>query len=133
MDLVDEDQADELRVGAVAALARDDVPLLGRGDDELRLVDLLLGERRVARELVDRDAEGLEAVAEVEHHLLYEGLHRRDVDDLEGVEVHLVRVRVRVRVSARVSARLRVWVRARVRARVRVRLSAAWNSLKRSW
>ena len=57
----------------------------------LRVVDLLLGERRVSGELVDGDAEGLEAVAEVEHHPLHERLHRGHVDDLESVEVDLSR------------------------------------------
>jgi hypothetical protein len=62
----------------------------------LRVVDLLLGECRVSGELVDGDAEGLEAVAEVEHHLLHERLHRGHVDDLEGVEVDLARCFVSV-------------------------------------
>ena len=35
VDLVDDDQAHQLRVGAVPALARDDVPLLRRGHDDL--------------------------------------------------------------------------------------------------
>eukprot|EP00965_Chrysotila_dentata_P195808 6177196-Pleurochrysis_carterae.AAC.1 len=40
----------------------------------------------VAGELPHVDAVGLEALAEVEHHLLDERLHRRHVDDLEGVQ-----------------------------------------------
>ena len=40
VDLVDDDQAHELRVRAVAALARDDVPLLRRRDDDLARLDL---------------------------------------------------------------------------------------------
>ena len=37
VDLVDDDEAHELRVGAVAALPRDYVPLLGRAHDHLGL------------------------------------------------------------------------------------------------
>jgi hypothetical protein len=35
VDLIDDDELDELGVGAVAALARDDVPLLRRRHDDL--------------------------------------------------------------------------------------------------
>ena len=87
VDLVDDDQAHELRVRAVAALARDDVPLLRRRDDDLRRLDLRDRQRLVARQLADLHAVRREALAEVEHDLLHEGLHRRDVDDLERVEV----------------------------------------------
>lgn len=36
MDFVDDDEADELRVGAVPRLSRDDVPLFRGGDDHLK-------------------------------------------------------------------------------------------------
>ena len=56
VDLVKDHEPHELRVGALAALARDDVPLLGRADDDLRAGDLLLAQLVVARQLVDCDA-----------------------------------------------------------------------------
>eukprot|EP00962_Isochrysis_galbana_P025538 scaffold7887_cov127-Isochrysis_galbana.AAC.1 len=87
VDLVDDHQPHQLRVGAVSALAGDDVPLLGRGDDELGLADLLLGQLLISRELVDRDTKGGQPVAEVGHHLLHQRLHRGHVDGFEGVEV----------------------------------------------
>ena len=99
VDLVDDDQAHELRVRAVAALARDDVPLLRRRDDDLGRLDLRDRQRLVARQLADLHAVRREALAEVEHDLLHEGLHRRDVDDLERVEVDAA-ARVVLRVLA---------------------------------
>ena len=74
MDLVDDYETHELRVRAVAALARDDVPLLGRREDHLRVGDLLLRELLVARQLLHGDTVRLEALAEVEDHLLDERL-----------------------------------------------------------
>ena len=84
VDLVDDEEADELRVGALPRLARDDVPLFGGGHDDLRLVDLGLGEVDVARELLGDDPVGLEALREVPDHLGNKGLHGCHVDDLEG-------------------------------------------------
>lgn len=51
VNFIDNEQTHELGVGALAALARDDVPLLGGGHDDLRRVDLALGQVYVARQL----------------------------------------------------------------------------------
>ena len=60
---------------------------------DLRAGDLLFGELLIAGELVDGDAEGLEPLAEVQHHLLHQRLHRGHVDDLkEGREGIVSRV-----------------------------------------
>mmetsp|Transcript_29704 Transcript_29704/g.63180 ORF Transcript_29704/g.63180 Transcript_29704/m.63180 type:complete len:350 (-) Transcript_29704:240-1289(-) len=88
VDLIDDDQADELRVGTlVAGLPRDDVPLLRGGDDDLCLVDLRLCEIDVAAELADDDAVALQALRETRHHLLHKGLHGRHVDNLESRKI----------------------------------------------
>ena len=87
MYLVEQNQAHELREGTIAALARHNVPLLGRRDDQLRLADLLLREVDVARELAHRQAHLAEHEREVADHLAYETLHRRDVDHLERILV----------------------------------------------
>lgn len=67
--LVDDEQLDLRHEGAVAALARDDVPLLGRRHDDLRLGDLLPRQLHVARQLADAQAQGRQALAELVHHL----------------------------------------------------------------
>mmetsp|Transcript_8751 Transcript_8751/g.28800 ORF Transcript_8751/g.28800 Transcript_8751/m.28800 type:complete len:206 (+) Transcript_8751:4765-5382(+) len=97
MDLVDDDEAHELRVRAVAALASDDVPLLGSRHDDLRLRDLLVRQRLVAGELAHDHAELLQAFGEVQDALLDQSLHRRHVDNLKGRSVDLARLRVAVR------------------------------------
>ena len=56
VDLVDDEQAHELRVGAVAALARDDVPLLRRGHNDLGGIDLALGHVHVTCQLPNLQA-----------------------------------------------------------------------------
>jgi hypothetical protein len=91
VDLVDDDQRDEVRVTRVGRFARDDVPLFRRRDNDLGLGDLLLRQLAVAREFIDGDAERLQALVEVADHLLHEGLHRRDVDNLERRKVKLAR------------------------------------------
>mmetsp|Transcript_117329 Transcript_117329/g.373813 ORF Transcript_117329/g.373813 Transcript_117329/m.373813 type:complete len:463 (+) Transcript_117329:4361-5749(+) len=88
VDLVHDDQAHKLRVGPlVASLARDDVPLLGRGDDDLCLVDLCLGQIHVATQLADDHAIALQALRETLHNLLHQGLHRRNIHNLETRQV----------------------------------------------
>ena len=57
-DWLSAEQADSLRNGHVAALARDDVPLLGRGHDHLRLRQLALAQLHVACQLPHHNACG---------------------------------------------------------------------------
>lgn len=110
VDLVDDEEAHERGHGDVAALACDDVPLLRRRDNHLRRRQLRLGELHVSRKLAHLhvrgevccwggwvpskackaskarlDAERLEARAEGARDLGGEGLHGRDVHDLEAV------------------------------------------------
>ena len=59
---------------APTALARDDVPLLGRRHDDLRLVDLRLGQRHVARQLLHLHLVRLQPLAKVAHHLRHQRL-----------------------------------------------------------
>mmetsp|Transcript_63082 Transcript_63082/g.203358 ORF Transcript_63082/g.203358 Transcript_63082/m.203358 type:complete len:229 (-) Transcript_63082:561-1247(-) len=88
VDLVDDDEPHELRVCTlVAGLARDDVPLLGSCHDDLRLINLCLREVDVPAELADNDTVALEPLREALHHLLHEGLHGRNIDNLETREV----------------------------------------------
>ena len=96
MDLVEDDEADELREGALDALPRDDVPLLGRADDDLRRRDLLLGHLAVARQLAHVEAVAGQPLPEAAHHLLHQRLHRRDVHHLELVGADGARRRVHV-------------------------------------
>ena len=74
---------DELREGPLDALPGDDVPLLWRADDDLRLCDLLLGHLAVAGQLADVEAVAGQPLAEAAHHLLHQRLHGRDVHHLE--------------------------------------------------
>ena len=83
VNLVDDEQTNQLRVGPVAGLAGDDIPLLRGGDDDLRVVNLGPAQGDVTGELPDVDPVRLEAVAEVTHHLRHERLHGRHVDNLE--------------------------------------------------
>lgn len=53
VDLIDDEQAHELRVGAITTLTSDDVPLLGRGDNDLRGVNLALCHVHVTSQLTD--------------------------------------------------------------------------------
>mmetsp|Transcript_3106 Transcript_3106/g.7163 ORF Transcript_3106/g.7163 Transcript_3106/m.7163 type:complete len:711 (-) Transcript_3106:35-2167(-) len=87
MDLVDDEQAHQLRVRAVAGLARDDVPLLGSRHDHLRVLDLLAAHRHVSRQLAHVHSEGLEACAQVAHHLRHQRLHGSHVHNLKRREV----------------------------------------------
>lgn len=73
-----------LAISAPRALARDDVPLLGCRDDDARLVDLLLRELHVARQLANFDSRPCEALGEFCGDFGREGLERSDVDDLVG-------------------------------------------------
>ena len=75
--------------------ARDDVPLLGRADDDLRLHDLLASELVVAGQLVHFEFVRFESFRKVASHFGDQGPHRRHVDDLERLAVDrsvLVRV-----------------------------------------
>ncbi|KJR89206.1 uncharacterized protein SPSK_05806 [Sporothrix schenckii 1099-18] len=96
VNLVNDNQAHEVGIRQVGGFARDDIPLLGRRHNDLGLGDLLLGELAVASQLADADAKGLEPLAKVADLLLDEGLERRNVDNLERVEVDLARLRVAV-------------------------------------
>mmetsp|Transcript_97903 Transcript_97903/g.274102 ORF Transcript_97903/g.274102 Transcript_97903/m.274102 type:complete len:343 (+) Transcript_97903:4089-5117(+) len=88
VDLVDDDEPHELRVGAlIAGLAGDDVPLLRRRHDDLRLIDLRLGEVDVAAQLPDDNPVALQPLLKALNDLLHEGLHGRHVDDLEAGEI----------------------------------------------
>mmetsp|Transcript_717 Transcript_717/g.1489 ORF Transcript_717/g.1489 Transcript_717/m.1489 type:complete len:538 (+) Transcript_717:5157-6770(+) len=87
MHLVHDHQLDLLSVGAVPALARNDVPLLGSGHDDLRRLDLRAAHGDVARQLLHADAVGRQALAQVAHHLRHQRLHRRDVHNFEAGEV----------------------------------------------
>mmetsp|Transcript_8053 Transcript_8053/g.30236 ORF Transcript_8053/g.30236 Transcript_8053/m.30236 type:complete len:1031 (+) Transcript_8053:3808-6900(+) len=92
VDLVDDDQPNELRVGAVSALSRDDVPLLRRRHDDLRICNLGLRQALVSAELLDLDAVVLQALPKVHHHFLNKRLHGSNVDDLERVKIVPVHV-----------------------------------------
>mmetsp|Transcript_19004 Transcript_19004/g.42319 ORF Transcript_19004/g.42319 Transcript_19004/m.42319 type:complete len:219 (-) Transcript_19004:582-1238(-) len=87
VDLIDDHQTHQLRVRALPRLARDDVPLLRRGDDHLRLLDLLPGEVLVSGELLHHHTEGRQLLAEGEHALLHQRLHGSHVHDLEAIQV----------------------------------------------
>mmetsp|Transcript_40327 Transcript_40327/g.94748 ORF Transcript_40327/g.94748 Transcript_40327/m.94748 type:complete len:681 (-) Transcript_40327:488-2530(-) len=87
VDLVDDDEADEAREGARVAFARDHVVLLGRHHDDVGLRELLLVQLHVARELLHHDPKVLEPRRKVAHNLRHQRLHRRQIDDLERLQV----------------------------------------------
>lgn len=88
MDLVDDDEANEIGVRGLGVFAGDDIVLLGGGDDDLGLGDLLLGELGVTGQLADADAEVAKSLLERSNLLLDESLHGRNVDNFERVEVN---------------------------------------------
>mmetsp|Transcript_115361 Transcript_115361/g.366862 ORF Transcript_115361/g.366862 Transcript_115361/m.366862 type:complete len:695 (+) Transcript_115361:1573-3657(+) len=90
MDLVDDDQADLPHIGAVLPMPGDSVPLLGRGDHNVRALQGIHVRREVACQFNHRLAElPLHALAPVLHALPRQRLEWGDVDDLlvrPGVE-----------------------------------------------
>ena len=56
-------ESDELGVGALPALAGDDVPLLRRTHDHLGALDLLLVQLMIPRQLIHRDPVGTESLS----------------------------------------------------------------------
>mmetsp|Transcript_13222 Transcript_13222/g.28965 ORF Transcript_13222/g.28965 Transcript_13222/m.28965 type:complete len:200 (-) Transcript_13222:398-997(-) len=82
--LVDDDQRHHSAQRAVPPLPGDHVVFLGRGYQQVRICDLLLGQLHVSRELLDHQSQGLESLRELRDHLLRQRLHGSDVDGLEG-------------------------------------------------
>ena len=91
MDLVDDDEAYEVRVASVRALARDGVPFLWCCDNDLSLGNLLLDHLRLASKFTDCDAEDIETIVESSDHLLHQGFHQDNVDNLGVVQNELAR------------------------------------------
>ena len=87
MDLVDDDEGDEVRVGSIGRFASDDIPFLRSSDDDLSSSDLLLRELSISGKFVNDDAIRFESFREVTDHLLDERLHGSDVNNLERGEI----------------------------------------------
>ena len=68
VDLVEDDQPDQLSVGPLASLPRDDVPLLRGADNHLGLVDLLLAQLAVSCQLGHCQPVFLKTLAEASGH-----------------------------------------------------------------
>mmetsp|Transcript_6096 Transcript_6096/g.18586 ORF Transcript_6096/g.18586 Transcript_6096/m.18586 type:complete len:495 (+) Transcript_6096:2793-4277(+) len=83
--LVDDEQAHQRGQRPVRALARDHVPLLGRGHDHVRLVELAPAQLHVAGELAHLHTERAQPPPKGGRHLGGERLHGRHVHDLEVV------------------------------------------------
>lgn len=82
MHLVNDYQSDQVDVCSVAALPCDDIPLLWRRHNDVRLFDLLLGEMHVSCELLHLDPERLETSLKVTNYFGDKGFHWCNIDDL---------------------------------------------------
>lgn len=67
VDFINDQEPDQLRVDAITALPRDDIPLLWGGHNDLGLLNLRLRQVHVACQLTYLDAIALQALAEVAH------------------------------------------------------------------
>jgi len=78
-----------MRIGVtgVGLLARDNIPFLRSSNNDLGFGDLLPRHLRIPSELADFDGENFQALGKIADHLLYQGLHRRNVDAFKRVEV----------------------------------------------
>jgi len=87
VDLVDDHQVD--LVHEAVAFSGDDVPLFGRGHDDVGLFELGLGQTDVAGHFSDLDVEVLEGLGELLDDFGGERFERSEVDDFHWLASHV--------------------------------------------
>ena len=83
MNLVDNDELDKINIGAFTRFAGHNIPLFRCGDNDLRLVNLLLCKMGVTCQFTHLDPVISQPLLEITDDLSDQSLHWRNINDLE--------------------------------------------------
>ena len=85
VNFVKNEQPHQLGKSSFSSSSGDNVPFFGGANDQVRFGNLLFGHLRVSGTFANFEAITRQPLAKVTHHLLYQGLHGSNVNDLELV------------------------------------------------